>query len=88
MVILKDSTNKDSIKEQYDQLWKEFLNTDEHKVENIIKIANNQLLTKRDQWIRVLKPFKTHLTWIIPLSTVATAILLYVIFIWVALLVE
>ncbi|OME30924.1 hypothetical protein [Paenibacillus odorifer] len=88
MVILKDSANKDSIKEQYDQLWEALLNTDEHKVENIIRIANNQLLTKREKCIALLKPFKTHLTWIIPLSALVVAILLYVIFIWVSLLVE
>ncbi|AIQ60090.1 hypothetical protein [Paenibacillus borealis] len=88
MVKLKDSTNKDSIKEQYDQLWNEFLNTEENKVKIILRNANNGLLTKRKQLLLLLNPFKTHLTWIILLAALGTAILLYVIFICVALLVE
>lgn len=88
MVLLKDSTNKEKLSEQYEQLWNELLNTDEYKVERIIKKANNELKTRREHWEALLNPFKTHLTWIIPLSALGVAILIYVIFIWIALLVE
>ncbi|WP_019914212.1 hypothetical protein [Paenibacillus sp. HW567] len=88
MVLLKNSTNKEQLKEQYDQLWNDLLETDEYKVENIMKKANNELLTKRERWGPILKPFRTHLMWIIPLCALVVAILLYVIFIWVALIVE
>ncbi len=39
-------------------------------------------------WEKILAPFKTHLTWIIPLSVITFFVLAYVIFIWVALWVE
>lgn len=88
MVLLKDSPNKKIIRKQYDQLWIDFLNTDEDKVKKIIKNSNNKLRTKSEQLKTLLQPFNTHLTWIIPLCALVVAVLLYIIFIWVALLVE
>ncbi|MHA6533248.1 hypothetical protein [Paenibacillus sp. BAC0078] len=88
MVPLKESSNKEMIQNQYEQLWIEFLNSDENKVEKILKRAQRELLPTKEKWLQRLKPFKTHLLWIVPLSALIVAILLYVIFIWVALLVE
>ncbi|WP_019908613.1 hypothetical protein [Paenibacillus sp. HW567] len=88
MVPLKESSNKEILQTQYEQLWIEFLNSDENKVERILNRAQRELLPTKEKWLQRLKPFQTHLLWIVPLSALIVAILLYVIFIWVALLVE
>ncbi|NUU61993.1 hypothetical protein [Paenibacillus agri] len=88
MVLLKQSPDKDKVQEQYNQLWDNLLNINEQKATKIIKKANKGVLSKRERLKIIARPLKTHLIWIIPLSALAVAILLYVIFIWVALLVE
>ncbi|MFC3746078.1 hypothetical protein [Paenibacillus sp. GCM10012306] len=88
MILLKQSPDKDKVQEQYNQLWESLLNIDEKQAAKIIKKANKGILPTKERLKIIAQPLKTHLIWIIPLSALAAAILLYVIFIWVALLVE
>ncbi|WP_342415944.1 hypothetical protein NST83_24170 [Paenibacillus sp. FSL R10-2782] len=97
MVLLKDSSTKEVIREQYEELWSELLIRDEKKAEHVLKKLEYELLPTRQKilspfknliWEKILAPFKTHLTWIIPLSVITFFVLAYVIFIWVALWVE
>lgn len=87
-MLLKDSPDQKRIEEQYKDLWKNALHSDVESVEKMLYRANLSLMPKRVQWIERLAPFRTHLTWIIPLSVLSTITLLYVAFVWIALLVE
>ncbi|MFF2014550.1 hypothetical protein [Paenibacillus sp. NPDC058177] len=88
MVLLKQSPDKEKVKEQYNQLWESLLNIDEKHATKIINKANEGVLPKKERLKIIAHPLKTHLIWIVPLSALAVAILIYVIFIWVALFVE
>lgn len=97
MVLLKDSSTKEVIREQYEQLWSELLIRDEEKAELILKKLEYELLPTREKilrpfknltWKKILSPFKTHLTWIIPLSVITFFVLAYVLFIYVSLWIE
>ncbi|WP_068497675.1 hypothetical protein [Paenibacillus kribbensis] len=92
MVLLKDSSNKEVIREQYEQLWSELLIKDEKKAEVVLKKLEYELLPTRQKilrpWEKILSPFKTRLIWIILLSVIAFFLLAYVLFIYVSLWVE
>lgn len=85
---LKDSPNKELIRRQYDQLWLQFEHASERKVQRILDQADKQLLSKKSRFSRALDPFKTHLTWILPLCVVLFFFLLYVGIIWLLLIFE
>ncbi|MGF7048847.1 hypothetical protein J2T13_003355 [Paenibacillus sp. DS2015] len=98
MRLLKESSKKELLRDQYEQLWSELLTSDEEKAEKILKELNYDLLPSRKKKIhrfktpRTLKntllPFKTHLTWIIPLCVIALYVLAYVLFIRLSLWLE
>ncbi|MBE0336120.1 hypothetical protein E0698_06385 [Paenibacillus sp. 23TSA30-6] len=97
MVLLKDSSTKEVIREQYEQLWSELLIRDEEEAELILKKIEYELLPTREKilrpfknltWEKTLSPFKTHLTWIIPLSVISFLLLAYVLFIYISLWIE
>ncbi|MEC0234526.1 hypothetical protein P4H71_09325 [Paenibacillus kribbensis] len=92
MVFLKDSSRKEVIQAQYEQLWSELLIRDEEKAERILKKLEYELLPTRQKILRPLKeilsPFKTRLIWIILFSVIAFFLLAYVLFIYVSLWIE
>ncbi|GGF71341.1 hypothetical protein GCM10010912_15610 [Paenibacillus albidus] len=88
MTLLKDSSNLDQAKTKHEQLWADFLNTDEETVDRILDKARVGLLPMPEKLRSRLRPFRTPLLWLIPLGALATAVLLYVVFIWAALWVE
>ncbi|MGW8958135.1 hypothetical protein [Paenibacillus sp. NPDC055715] len=92
MVLLKDSSTKEAIREQYEQIWSELLNKDEEKVEHVLKKLEYELLPTRQKILRPLKkilsPFKTRLIWIILFSVIAFYLVAYVLFIYISLWVE
>ncbi|MGG1619550.1 hypothetical protein ACIFQM_07825 [Paenibacillus sp. NRS-1782] len=92
MVLLKDSSTKEVIREQYEQLWSELLIRDEEKAERILKKLEYELLPTHKKILRPLKkilsPFKTRLIWILLLSVIAFFLVAYVLFIYVSLWIE
>ncbi|URJ47329.1 hypothetical protein MF628_001954 [Paenibacillus polymyxa] len=92
MVLLKDSSTKEEIREQYEQIWSELLNKDEEKAEHVLKKLEYELLPTRQKilrrWGKILSPFKKRFIWIILLSVVGFFLLAYVLFIYVSLWVE
>lgn len=88
MALLKDSPKLDSYRARYQQLWDQLQYEDEAKAEQLLLHMNDRLLPAHRRFLAKLKPFKTHSLWIIPLSVLVTLTLLYVGFVWVALLVE
>lgn len=88
MAQLKDSPKLDMYRVQYQQLWDQLQNEDEDKVEELLYHINKRLLPAHRRFMAQLRPFKTHSLWIVPLSVLVTLSLLYVGFVWVALLVE
>lgn len=92
MVLLKDSSTKEAIREQYEQIWSELLNKDEEKAEHVLKKLEYELLPTRQrilrQWGEILSPLKKRFIWIILLSVIGFFLLAYVLFIYVSLWVE
>lgn len=92
MVLLKDSSTKEAIREQYEQIWSELLNKDEEKAEHVLKKLEYELLSTRQrilrQWGKILSPLKKRFIWIILLSVIGFFLLAYVLFIYVSLWVE
>ncbi|MCC3380464.1 hypothetical protein ACFQY3_04275 [Paenibacillus farraposensis] len=92
MVLLKDSSTKEAIREQYEQIWSELLNKDEEKAEHVLKKLEYELLPTRQrilrQWEEILSPLKKRFIWIILLSVIGFFLLAYVLFIYVSLWVE
>jgi hypothetical protein len=85
MILLKESSKKELLRDQYEQLWSELLISDEEKAEEILKKLKYELLPFRK---KILIPFKTHLTWIIPFCVIAFFVLAYVLFIRLSLWLE
>ncbi|ASR49523.1 hypothetical protein B4V02_23965 [Paenibacillus kribbensis] len=92
MVLLKDSSSKEVIREQYEQLWSELLLRDEEKAEHVLKKIEYELLPTRQKilrpWKKIISPFKTRLIWIILFSVMGLYLLAYVLFIFVSLWIE
>ncbi|MET3211097.1 UNVERIFIED_CONTAM: hypothetical protein ABIC26_004061 [Paenibacillus sp. PvR008] len=92
MVLLKDSSNKEEIRERYEQIWNELLVRDEEKAEVVLKKLEYELLPTHQKILRPLKkilsPFKTRLIWIILFSVIAFYLVAYVLFIYISLWVE
>ncbi|MGR6762554.1 hypothetical protein ACU1JV_12015 [Paenibacillus sp. T2-29] len=66
MVLLKDSSTKEEIREQYEQIWSELLNKDEKKAEHVLKKLEYELLPTRQRilrwWGKILSPLKKVLS--------------------------
>ncbi|MBE9917413.1 hypothetical protein G8C92_25685 [Paenibacillus donghaensis] len=98
MALLKDSSNKEIIREKYEELWNDLLIQDENKAIQVLEKLNYELLPIHQKLARpfrthftfekALTPFKTHLTWIIPLTIIIFFVLAYVIFIRLSLWLE
>ncbi|MGG4186684.1 hypothetical protein ABEW24_25455 [Paenibacillus jamilae] len=92
MVLLKDSSTKEAIREQYEQIWSELLNKDEEKAEHVLKKLEYELLPIRQKtlrrWGEILSPLKKRFIWIILFSVIGFFLLAYVLFIYVSLWVE
>ncbi|MBO3287576.1 hypothetical protein MKY98_26700 [Paenibacillus sp. FSL M8-0228] len=92
MVLLKDSSTKEAIREHYEQIWSELLNKDEEKAEHVLKKLEYELLPTRQKilrrWGKILSPFKKRFIWIILFSVIGFFLLAYVLFIYVSLWVE
>lgn len=88
MTLLKNSPDKEEIKDRYDQLWTRFLELEDEKVEKILEKAEYELMPTKGKLAYSLRPFKTHLIWIIPVSIISLFLILYFLFLWVSLLVE
>ncbi|MEQ7051338.1 hypothetical protein [Paenibacillus alvei] len=88
MVLLKDSLNLEELRASYQQLWDELQDVDDERVEEIIENVRYELMPLNRRIIYKLHMIKSHLLWIIPLSVIGVTILGYVLFVWIALLVE
>ncbi|AZH29197.1 MULTISPECIES: hypothetical protein [Paenibacillus] len=92
MVLLKDSSTKEAIRVQYEQIWSELLNKDEEKAEHVLMKLEYELLPTRQKiqrrWGKILSPLKKRFIWIILLSVIGFFLLAYVLFIYVSLWVE
>ncbi|WP_420540140.1 hypothetical protein ACN92M_10210 [Paenibacillus polymyxa] len=92
MVLLKDSSTKEEIREQYEQVWSELLNKDEKKAEHVLKKLEYELLPTRQRilrrWGKILSPLKKRFIWIILFSVIGFFLLAYVLFIYVSLWIE
>ncbi|MCP3796423.1 hypothetical protein [Paenibacillus sp. CH40] len=92
MVLLKDSSTKEAIREQYKQIWNELLNKNEEKAEHMLKKLENELLPTRQKtlrrWGKILSPLKKRFIWIILFSVIGFFLLAYVLFIYVSLWIE
>lgn len=92
MVLLKESSTKEEIREQYEQIWNELLNKDEEKAEHVLKKLEYELLPTRQKilkrWGKILSPFKKRFIWIILFSVIGFFLLAYVLFIYVSLWIE
>ncbi|MDN4090966.1 hypothetical protein [Paenibacillus polymyxa] len=85
MAFLEDSSKKEEIRERYEQLWEELLVRDEEEAEKVLEKLEYRFLPTSQ---KIIRPFKTHLTWIIPLGVIIFFVLAYVLFIYIALWVE
>ncbi|MBB3127069.1 hypothetical protein FHS19_001723 [Paenibacillus rhizosphaerae] len=88
MALLKNSPELEEIKEQYHQLWNSFLEREDEQVRGILTRAEFELMSEKGKLLHALRPFKTHLLWIIPISVIVVILVLYFLFLWVSLLVE
>lgn len=88
MGALKDSEDLEIIKNQYDRCWDRLLETDEEKALKIIEHLKFKLLSPGQKVLYCLKPFRTHLTWAIPLTILVVTVLMYAGIVWIALWVE
>ncbi|MBU9707602.1 hypothetical protein KSP24_11770 [Paenibacillus sp. AK121] len=92
MVLLKDSSTKEEIREQYEQIWSELLNKDEKKAEHVLKKLGYELLPTRQRilrwWGKILSPLKKRFIWIILFNVIGFFLLAYVLFIYVSLWIE
>ncbi|ADO56201.1 MULTISPECIES: hypothetical protein [Paenibacillus] len=92
MVLLKDSSTKEEIREQYEQIWSELLNKDEKKAEHVLKKLEYELLPTRQRilrwWGKILSPLKKRFIWIILFNVIGFFLLAYVLFIYVSLWIE
>ncbi|WP_223066011.1 hypothetical protein [Paenibacillus caui] len=87
-MLLKDSPNIQEIREKYDQLWGKFQDVNELKVRKAIEKASFEILPIKEKFSVATRPFRTHLIWLIPLCVIIFMILIYILFVWVALIVE
>ncbi|MNW44126.1 hypothetical protein D3C74_213470 [compost metagenome] len=82
-LLVRDEEESEKVLEK---AWSELSVRDEGEPdkEDLEELDYNSVPTIR----KILRPFKTHLTWIIPLSVITFFVLAYVIFIYIALWVE
>ncbi|OAB42308.1 hypothetical protein [Paenibacillus glacialis] len=88
MILLKDSSKKELLRDQYEQLWSELLISDEEKAEKILKKLKYELLPSRKKKLLKNTLIPTHLAWIIPSCVIAFFGLAYVLFIRLSLWLE
>ncbi|OZB91237.1 hypothetical protein [Paenibacillus sp. XY044] len=88
MALLRDSSQQDELKEQYDRLWIDFQHMEDRKVQNLLNEVEYKLLSRKEKLFEMLQPFRTHTIWVIPVSVIFVLVTLYTLFIWVALWVE
>ncbi|CAM4421618.1 hypothetical protein U9M73_08410 [Paenibacillus phoenicis] len=92
-MLLKDSSAKEETRARYEYIWNhQLLTIDEEKVGKVLDKLEYELLPFRQKllkrWDKVLDLFKSKFIWIIPLIVIITLILFYVLFVFVALLVD
>ncbi|MMZ53768.1 hypothetical protein D1872_155690 [compost metagenome] len=82
-LLVRDEEESEKVLEK---VWSELSVRDEEETdeEDSEELEYNSVPTIQ----KILRPFKTHLTWILPLSVITFMILAYVIFIYIALWVE
>ncbi|ALS09928.1 hypothetical protein ABE82_26295 (plasmid) [Paenibacillus peoriae] len=92
MVLLKNSSTKEAVREQYEHIWNELLNKDEEKAEYVLKKMEYELLPTRQKilrrWGRIFSPLKNRFIWIILLSVIGFFLFAYVLFIYASLWIE
>lgn len=88
MALLRDSSQREELKEQYDRLWIEFQQLEDRKVEALLNEVEYKLLSRKEKLFDMLQPFRTHTIWVIPVSVISVMVTLYSLFIWAALWVE
>lgn len=88
MPLLRDSSQAANHQARYEQIWNQLQLSDEKKADKILTLMEYKLLPRRLKIRYKLQSLQTHWIWIIPVSVLLTLSLLYVLFLWAALIVE